>query len=64
MGNFPIQAKFINKMVILDKYLFVFDADASIAAFSTEYMSISSTLTISLFTQPGISTLAQLAAIK
>ena len=22
MGNFPIQAKFINKMVILDKYLF------------------------------------------
>ena len=33
MGNFPIQAKFINKMVILDKYLFVFDADASIAAF-------------------------------
>eukprot|EP00828_Plagiopyla_frontata_P047300 TRINITY_DN86_c0_g3_i4.p1 TRINITY_DN86_c0_g3~~TRINITY_DN86_c0_g3_i4.p1 ORF type:complete len:2368 (-),score=118.49 TRINITY_DN86_c0_g3_i4:393-7496(-) len=33
MGNFPIKSKFINKMVILDKYLFVFDADESIETY-------------------------------
>ena len=31
MGSFTMQASFVNKMIILDKYLFVFDADESIA---------------------------------